>query len=209
MSRRDRRPLPISDAGELLDALGRLDERDRSVLKMRYGLDGTRLHNLREIARVLGISRERVRQLEERAIERLGPGHSPLQAGATHPTPPTSRTSLMRRWTLTLLALRPAHVYELRKRLIELGIPPPSYRDLYDLESAGLVASAWVAGSGAGPNRRVYSLTSDGRAELKADRDLLEKTAVTLAAFLEKEPSDAPGTRSAVAREVLPGTSST
>jgi RNA polymerase primary sigma factor len=56
---------------ELQSALGALDERRRLVLEMRYGLNGHRKHTLEEIGERLGVSRERVRQLEARALYAL------------------------------------------------------------------------------------------------------------------------------------------
>ena len=44
------------------------DARDRQVVVMRYGLDDNNPKTLGEVAEILGISRERVRQIEERAI---------------------------------------------------------------------------------------------------------------------------------------------
>jgi len=44
------------------------NERDRQVIVMRYGLDDNNAKTLGEVAEILGISRERVRQIEERAI---------------------------------------------------------------------------------------------------------------------------------------------
>jgi RNA polymerase primary sigma factor len=56
---------------ELRSALGALDERRRLVLEMHYGLDGHRKHTLGEIGECLGVTRERVRQLEARALYAL------------------------------------------------------------------------------------------------------------------------------------------
>jgi RNA polymerase primary sigma factor len=52
----------------LLDALG---PRDRKVIEMYYGLDGDEPRTLKEIGSALGVTRERVRQLRDRALERL------------------------------------------------------------------------------------------------------------------------------------------
>jgi RNA polymerase primary sigma factor len=53
-------------------AIGELPERERMVLAMRYGLQGGEPTPLREIGRQLGITPERVRQIESRALGRLG-----------------------------------------------------------------------------------------------------------------------------------------
>lgn len=208
MPPRRRRELPITDPEELLTALGCLDERDRTVLQMRYGLAGQRIHNLRETAKVLAIPRERVRQLEARAVGQLAgltglssaisevPGEARLahadSAGGG------SRRDLTRRWTLLLLASGPAHVYELRKRFADLGIPRVSYRSLYEFEQDGLVRSAWVTGGRRGPDRRVYTLTDDGAQRLQGERELLENLAHTLDEFLagsNEDESDCHGSK--------------
>jgi RNA polymerase primary sigma factor len=57
---------------EALDrALGSLPERDRRVLELRYGLRGEEPHTLEHIGRRLGITRERVRQIEIESLSRL------------------------------------------------------------------------------------------------------------------------------------------
>ena len=66
------RPLPITEPRELAAALKRLDERERRVLDLRYGLLGEDQHVLAEEGRVLGVPRERARQLETRALAKLG-----------------------------------------------------------------------------------------------------------------------------------------
>ena len=52
-------------------ALDVLPPRDRRVLVMYFGLEGGRPMTLQEIARELGVTRERVRQLRDRALKRL------------------------------------------------------------------------------------------------------------------------------------------
>ncbi|MEO5575941.1 MAG: sigma-70 family RNA polymerase sigma factor [Gaiellaceae bacterium] len=52
-------------------ALERLPDRERTVLKLRYGLGVEAPQSLEEIGRQLGITRERVRQIEATALERL------------------------------------------------------------------------------------------------------------------------------------------
>ena len=51
--------------------LSRLDDRERSILTWRFGLDGGNEHTLQEIGERLGLSRERARQLESRALAKL------------------------------------------------------------------------------------------------------------------------------------------
>lgn len=48
-----------------------LDERQRTVLKLRFALDGGREMTLKEVGKVLGRSGECVRQIEAKAIRRL------------------------------------------------------------------------------------------------------------------------------------------
>jgi RNA polymerase primary sigma factor len=57
---------------ELEAALGRLSDRSRSVLELRFGLTGEKPSTLEEVGAELGVTRERVRQLETRALRELG-----------------------------------------------------------------------------------------------------------------------------------------
>jgi RNA polymerase primary sigma factor len=56
---------------EVAHALARLNPRMRHVLALRFGLDGDRPQTLEEVGQGLGITRERVRQLESRALREL------------------------------------------------------------------------------------------------------------------------------------------
>jgi len=47
------------------------DEREMDILKLRFGLEGGRICSLREIGKKYGVSRERIRQIQERALEKL------------------------------------------------------------------------------------------------------------------------------------------
>ena len=61
-------------AEEIDHALGTLPPRDAKVLRLYFGLDGGREHTLEEIGGMLGVTRERVRQLRDRALKRLREG---------------------------------------------------------------------------------------------------------------------------------------
>ncbi|MFS8830446.1 sigma-70 family RNA polymerase sigma factor [Synechococcus sp. R8-2] len=56
---------------EVRALVGQLSERERQVIVARYGLDGSRGLTLREIGEHIGLSRERVRQIERRALRKL------------------------------------------------------------------------------------------------------------------------------------------
>jgi RNA polymerase primary sigma factor len=56
---------------ELAGALDQLNPRMRRVLSLRFGLDGESPQTLEEVGGELGITRERVRQLETRALREL------------------------------------------------------------------------------------------------------------------------------------------
>src|SRR5665213_4194475 len=58
-------------AKELAAALSKLNPRMRRVLALRFGLDGEKPQTLEEVGAGLGITRERVRQLESRALREL------------------------------------------------------------------------------------------------------------------------------------------
>ena len=52
-------------------ALKTLDQRDEKIITWRYGLDGQGIRTLDEIGKSLKISKERVRQIEERAMQKI------------------------------------------------------------------------------------------------------------------------------------------
>ena len=84
---------------ELKDALVEIGERERMIVEYRYGLTGQTPMTLNDIGKKLGLSRERVRQIEERALLRLRrvaakmglielgrkPDHTNLQPGWQQP----------------------------------------------------------------------------------------------------------------------------
>lgn len=61
-------------AEQIERALDTLTPRDARVLRLYFGLEGGREHTLEEIGNMLGVTRERVRQLRDRALKRLREG---------------------------------------------------------------------------------------------------------------------------------------
>ncbi|HUU56858.1 MAG TPA: sigma-70 family RNA polymerase sigma factor [bacterium] len=57
--------------GRLAELMKRLSERERDVLRMRFGLDGHEQLTLKSTGEKLGITRERVRQIEKEALQKL------------------------------------------------------------------------------------------------------------------------------------------
>ena len=55
----------------LLDAINRLNERERMIITMRFGLDGKPERTQKEVADLLGISQSYISRLEKRIINRL------------------------------------------------------------------------------------------------------------------------------------------
>lgn len=58
----------------VLEMLQTMDSREATVLRMRFGLDDMQPHTLKEIGEQLGLTRERVRQIETEALGKLGEG---------------------------------------------------------------------------------------------------------------------------------------
>jgi len=56
---------------ELTSLLSALDDRERAIIEHRFGLNGEEPKTLTEVGDLLGISRERVRQIEQRALKKL------------------------------------------------------------------------------------------------------------------------------------------
>ena len=60
--------------GTLHEAVESLPEREARILKMRHGLDGSKTRTLREVSEALGISQERARQVEIKALRTIRTG---------------------------------------------------------------------------------------------------------------------------------------
>ncbi len=58
-------------SGEVSSMLGCLDDRERKVLQLRFGIDCGRPHTLREVGARIGLTGERVRQIEAKAMAKL------------------------------------------------------------------------------------------------------------------------------------------
>ncbi len=56
---------------DLESVLGTLSPRERDVLKLRYGLDDGRMKTLEEIGQIFNVTRERIRQIEAKALRKL------------------------------------------------------------------------------------------------------------------------------------------
>ena len=73
----DSEPLPEDAAAAtlrnetLVRALGMLGERERSVLELRYGLNGSAPLTLDEVGRTFNVTRERIRQIENQSLKKL------------------------------------------------------------------------------------------------------------------------------------------
>jgi RNA polymerase primary sigma factor len=65
---------------EIRHRLSRLDDRERSVISLRFGLDGRNPMTLKEIGRKLGVTREWVRKIESRAVRKLDDRYDPAMA---------------------------------------------------------------------------------------------------------------------------------
>jgi RNA polymerase primary sigma factor len=55
----------------VIKLLERMNEREKRILDLRFGLSDGATHTLGETAKVFGITRERVRQIESAALEKL------------------------------------------------------------------------------------------------------------------------------------------
>ena len=61
----------VESIKRLVELLRDLDERERMILKMRFGLDNNRPRTLEEVSQEIGRTRERVRQIQNQALSKL------------------------------------------------------------------------------------------------------------------------------------------
>jgi RNA polymerase primary sigma factor len=60
------------------NALAELSERERRVVRLRFGLDDGQMHTLEEVGRAFGVTRERIRQIEAKTLAKL---RNPARSG--------------------------------------------------------------------------------------------------------------------------------
>jgi len=53
------------------EVLQRLDYRERTIIRLRFGFDDGRIHTLQELGKMFGVSKERIRQIETQALDKL------------------------------------------------------------------------------------------------------------------------------------------
>ena len=67
----DRMMIKLEDVDQLFELLNQLSERERQVLRLRFGLDGNPVQTLDQVGVLLSCTNERVRQIQNQALRRL------------------------------------------------------------------------------------------------------------------------------------------
>lgn len=94
----ENRPDAFAERSSLIETLGRavseLDERSAEILTLRYGLDGSDSKTLEETGEHFGVTRERIRQIESKALRKLAhPSRSRSLAHFLYADPPAPEPS--------------------------------------------------------------------------------------------------------------------
>ena len=77
---------------QLVEVLGTLTEREQKVLRLRFGLDDGRARTLEEVGKEFNVTRERIRQIEAKALRKLRhPSRSRKLLSLIHISEPTRR----------------------------------------------------------------------------------------------------------------------
>ena len=58
-------------AAQIEEVLKDLSPKEQKILRMRFGLAGEMMHTLEEVGREFGVTRERIRQIEAKALEKI------------------------------------------------------------------------------------------------------------------------------------------
>ena len=160
----DRREAPDSaleaedERALLLRRLDRLDDRERTILSLRYGLEGDLPLTLKEIGRRLGVTREWVRKIELRAVRKLddrarGRPAPQCSASAAPPHGPGRRPSLAGR-AADPAATVAAPTAAARFRHLRPGRPEPGGWS----RRPGLRRGRVLGGDGIGDRERLHSV---------------------------------------------------
>jgi RNA polymerase primary sigma factor len=56
---------------DIIEVMASLSPRERDVLRLRFGLDDGRQRTLEEVGQLFGVTRERIRQIEAKALRKL------------------------------------------------------------------------------------------------------------------------------------------
>ena len=95
----DNVPVPAEAASftllreQLVEVLGTLTEREQKVLRLRFGLDDGRARTLEEVGKEFNVTRERIRQIEAKALRKL---KSAQKAAPSQPQPQVKGLSGLR-----------------------------------------------------------------------------------------------------------------